>query len=282
VGERLEVVASAVAEHYLPRGADDDLPRTAAGMALALADRLDTIVGYVGIGLAPTGSEDPYALRRAATGFVAISLEAGLGVPLADAIERTWTLYRDGGVELAPLETVATEVRNILSQRAEARLREDVPRPLLQAALSGPWTDLPDLTVRARALRDAQREGSLHQLAVVHERCFNLSRGGPHGEVDESLCTHEAEIALLAAVRRAEGDVLARTEEADYAGALEALAGLSDPVETFFDRDRGVLVMVDDQAVRTNRQALLEQVASLFAPIADFSVVNPADLEPRS
>jgi len=282
-GGAVETVAGAIAEQYLPRGAGDALPTTPAGRALAIADRLDTLVGYIGIGLAPTGSEDPYALRRAANGLATISHEAEVAFPLDEAVAAAWEGYAGSGRELRPLAEVEADVRTLIASRAEALLQRDaaLPRPVLAAALSGPWTDLPDLRRRTQALGTLHERGALHQLAVVHERCHNLTRQGPYGEVDPSLLEHPAEGALYEKMAEVSSGHATALGSGDHVGALEALLPLVGVVETFFDRERGVMVMAEDAAVRSNRQALLATVAAMFAAVADFSRINPADLVAR-
>jgi glycyl-tRNA synthetase beta chain len=269
-----EKVAAAIREHYLPRYAGDDLPATPAGAALGLADRLDTLVGYLGLGLAPTGSEDPYALRRQATGFCAIAMEAGARVPLREAIAEAAAQYARAGVALARAETLIDDLVSFLAARARAQLERDGVRPMLvEAAANARWNDLADMAARAEALEEAQRSGSLHGLAVAHERCFNLSRGGPHGAVDESLLGHESEQNLFGQLQAVEEIAAERAAARDYRGALRVLVPLSEVVASFFE---GVLVMDPDESIQRNRKALLERVAAAFDTVADFSVVIPA------
>lgn len=276
-GGLLPKVATAIREHYQPRFAGDDLPRSAAGIALSVADRLDTLVGYVGIGLTPSGSEDPYALRRAATGLASIVLDASVAFPVDDAIRAAHETFARQGVELRPVDEVLEDLRGLVIARAEGLLeREGVERMFVEAARRGPWTDLPDLARRARALQRLRAEGKLHGLAVAFERAYNLSKGEPRGEVDEAALEHEAEQNLYAQLVAVEEIARERVEARDYYGALETLVALSEVVDAFFDRERGVMVMVDDERLRRNRLALLARVAHVFALVADFSVVPPA------
>lgn len=279
LGGRLEGVAQALYEHYLPRFAGDDLPSSAPGAALALADRLDTLVGYLGIGLEPSGSEDPFALRRQATGFAQISLARPRGVPLEEAVAEAHQAFLEQGAELDPLEVCTERVVGLLRTRAEALLeREGIPRLFIEAAGNGPWSDLADLAARARALTALHRSGSLHSLAVAHERAFNLSREA--GErVEEDALAHSAERDLYSELRAAEGVVRDRAADRDYVGALDALGPLVEVIEVFFDKDRGVLVMDPDEELRRNRLALLRRTADLFGEIADLSLVPPKALE---
>lgn len=279
LGGRLDGVAEAVYEHYLPRFPSDDLPSSEAGVALSLADRLDTLVGYLGIGLEPSGSEDPFALRRQATGFAQISLERGVGVPVREAVGEAHRAFAEQGVELESPQTCTGRVMGLLRARAEALLeREGTPRLFIDAAAKGPWGDLADLAARARAVWSMHRSGGLHSLAVAYERAFNLSREASAG-VDEAALEHAAEQELYSELRAAEGVVRERTAARDYMGALDSLGSLVEVIEVFFDKDRGVLVMDPDERLRRNRLALLRRTADLFGQIADLSVVPPKALE---
>jgi glycyl-tRNA synthetase beta chain len=279
LGSRPEA-AEAIREHYLPRFAGDDLPATKAGIALSLADRIDTLTGYLGVGLMPTGSEDPYALRRAATGFAVVTLTSQAAIPIDEAVSVAHDHYLRQGTELAPLEDAIRDVRGFVSGRAEGLLaQEGIDRMLVEAARTSDWTDLGDFAARARALQAAHGAGLLHPLAVAFERCHNLSKGVSGSKPDEQVFVHDAERNLYAALRRVEAPVREAAAARDYGKALEELRPLTDPVDAFFDRDRGVLVMDPDEQIRANRLALLACVASLFKQIADFSVIIPAQLE---
>lgn len=271
VGDLLPKVGDAIRDHYLPRTPDDDLPSSRAGVALGLADRIDTLVGYLGAGLGPTGSQDPYGLRREAWGVAALSIGCDAGIPLRGAIAAAHEQYVRAGIEL-PAGPSAGEVYDLIVSRAQALLeREGVPSLLVQAALRSSWSHLPDLAARARALGAMHAAGRLHPLAVSFERCHNLSRGGPYGEVDAGALTHEAEQNLfgqLVAVEEIAGE---RAAERDYAGVLGTLEPLSTVVDALFEAVR----IADDR----NRLALIERTAKVFGLVADFSVVPPKLLE---
>jgi glycyl-tRNA synthetase beta chain len=171
-------------------------------------------------------------------------------------------------------------VRNVLVARAEAVLeREGIDRMLVRSASAGTFQDLPDLAERARALGTFHASGRLHQLAVAHERAFNLSRNGPHPDVDAAALQHPAEQSLLERLAAVEDTVAAHVRTRDYRAALEGLASLADVVDVFFDRERGVLVMDPDERIRANRLSLLDRTARVFGLVADFSGVIPAELE---
>ena len=279
-GGRIQAVADAIAEHHLPRGADTALPVGDAGAALAVADRIDTLVGYLGIGLAPTGSGDPFALRRQAGGVVQILLARQGRIPIREAVDAAWELYREQGRSLGPLGQCVESVRDMLVARVEpVALARGVDPMLFQAAVGGPWTNLSDLLERAELLQRLHVDGGLHRLAVAHERAYNLSRKAQGTDIDTTALDHPAERELNSALEVAESTAHQRSQAGDHAGVLEALEPLHDALDGFLSPERGVMVMADDERVRSNRLALLARVAALFALVADFSVVIPKELE---
>lgn len=279
-GALLPKVAEAVGEQYLPRAAGDALPQTNAGIALGLTDRLDTLVGYVGTGHEPSGSEDAFGLRRQATGFAAICLAKDARIPLREGIAAAYGEYRRAGVELRPEEECTARVRDLLVSRTVIQLeREGVMRMLVQAATASAWSDLPELAARARALAAMHADGKLHRLAVAHERAFNLSRGVDAGGLDVGRLEHDAEQDLFGQLQAVEAVAHERAAVRDFEGALATIDSLGELLDTFFDREHGVLVMDPDERVRANRLALLRRTAQVFHTVADFSVVIPAELE---
>jgi glycyl-tRNA synthetase beta chain len=276
-GELLPKVADAIRDHYRPRYADDELPATPAGVALGLADRLDTITGYAGLGLTPTGSEDPFALRRQAAGFAAVSVANDARIPLDDAIAGAHEEYVRQGAEVGLLGEVARAVHGLIVNRTENLLeREGVWRMFVEAARNAAWADLPDLAARARALQRLQNENTLHPLAVAFERCHNLSKAAEPGEVDPSRFVHDAEHNLWAQLEGSEDIARDMAAARDYAGTLQALVGLSQMVAALFD---AVMVMDPDESLKRNRLALLQRTARVFGLVADFSGLTPKLLE---
>lgn len=281
-GPMVERVAAAIREHYLPRFAGDELPSAPSGVALGLADRIDTLTGYVGIGEMPTGSEDPFALRRQAGGFAAISIEREARVSLPDAIRASYEQYARQGVELGPLDEVTASLTAFITNRAEAFLeRSGIARRFVEAASGSDWKDLPDLAARARALTRLHETGRLRVLAVAHERAHNLSSGAGTGDVDPGALVHESEQNLYDQLQAVEEVAVELAGRRDYAGVLDTLVPLSLVVDVLFDRDRGVMIMDPDERLRRNRLALLDRTAKVFSLVADFTVqsMSPALLE---
>ncbi|HVE91842.1 MAG TPA: glycine--tRNA ligase subunit beta [Actinomycetota bacterium] len=281
-GDLLPAVALAVREHYLPRFAGDAVPSSPAGSLVGLLDRLDTLVGYVGIGLLPTGSADPYALRRAAAGFAAICIATGYRIPISDSVARLWEGYRAAGADLQPLDACLEGVSGLLSDRTQAILeREGVAAPFVSMARGSAWTDLPDLAARARAVAEVHASGGLKELVTAHERPHNILRkaGGVDAPLDRSMAVHPAERDLLQTIDSLAGQVTALAAERRYAEALSAAAPLAAPMDRLFDRDAGVMVNDPNEKVRHNRLALLAAAVTVLSAVADLSAVEPKELD---
>jgi glycyl-tRNA synthetase beta chain len=270
-----EEVADAVYDHYRPVGLDDPIPRNLTGCAVALADKLDSIVGCFTVGVIPTGSSDPYALRRAALGVVKIILERKLPVSLSSAI-------RAGAKALhahPPKKTVTpaqeAQILEFLLDRAKFVLREKAGYAYdeVNAVFRAGADDLVDVEKRLRALKSIRKSKNFEPLAVSFKRIRKILEKAnlpaetlQHVHVD--LFEKDAERELHAAVRKAAGKVNDDKRAGRYQEALEEIAGLRKVVDNFFE---GVMVMAEDEAVRKNRLALLAEVLREFTTIADFS-----------
>lgn len=259
-----EAVAVAIYEHYLPRFAGDELPATPAGAALSLADRVDTIVGYFLAGLEPSGSEDPYSLRRQGQGCAQIVLARGADFDLERFLDAALEGYagldglRDRGEARAALVA-------FFAARFERALRAEGHAPDGVAAVSGAFLARPaTAAARLAALESFAAEGRLEDVVTPFQRVRNLSKPELGLEVDEARFVDEAERALHAAVVDAEH----RLPALGPREALSLLASLRPVVDAFFD---AVLVMDPDEAVRANRLRLLNRARALYESFADFS-----------
>jgi glycyl-tRNA synthetase beta chain len=287
-GEPTEV-GDAVAEHYQPRGAGDALPTTAAGLAVSIADKLDTLTGIFAIGQKPSGTKDPFALRRAAIGISRMMYERRLPLDLVDLINQALhahtvfeALAPTGGKPLAPRATVAVQVHDYFLERLRNAWLEPpdggapipgiTPEACDAVIATRPRSPL-DFDARLRALLDFLALPEAASLTAANKRIANLlakSAGGDAAstQIDEQRLTPGAERALFDAVLGAEHTVPGRIATGEYAAALAQLAQLRPAVDAFFD---GVMVMDPDAALRANRVALLTRLRALFAGIADLS-----------
>ena len=261
-----EAVAQALREQYLPKGAA--LPRSDLGAYLALLDKVDALLGALAVGLVPTGSQDPYGLRRAASGIVAIILDRRMRLNvrafLADALERVYAAHP------APARAAALEgTLDLLRQRLRSALIDaGLPYDTVDAALAAGADDLADAAARARALWAFRRRPEFSRLYTAFDRAARILPPTFDGEVRRERVEGPAERRLLDALERAAPHVRAAGTAGRYDEALAELATLADPVDRFFVE---VLVMAEDEAVRANRLALLAAVVRLVRSVADLS-----------
>jgi glycyl-tRNA synthetase beta chain len=272
-GEAAEV-AEAIAEHYMPRGAADGLPQTRLGLALAIADKLDTLAGIFAIGQKPTGARDPFGLRRAAIGVLRIVLEKRLELDLAALIDAAVRAQPVAEVAANP-GPVSAEIYGYVMDRLRAHYLEDpaagVSVETFEAVLATQPASPLDFDARLKALVAFLRSPDAASLTAANKRSANIlkkSESGPLRSVDPELLRESAERALHAAVEDVRAPCEAALARRDYAAALELLATLRPRVDVFFDQ---VLVNDSDAALRGNRFALLGSLRSLFTRIADLS-----------
>ncbi|MBW4792779.1 glycine--tRNA ligase subunit beta [Pseudomonas tolaasii] len=264
-------VALALNEQYMPRGAGAELPGTLTGAAVAIADKLDTLVGIFGIGMLPTGSKDPYALRRAALGVLRILIDKKLDLDLTQAV--VFAVGQFGGkVKQAGL---AEQVLEFVFDRLRARYEDegvDVATYLSVRALQ-PGSAL-DFDQRVQAVQAFRKLPEADALAAVNKRVSNLlSKADNLGnaEVDPGLFADAKEFSLNSAIAKAENAVKPLIAERNYAEALARLASLREPVDAFFE---AVMINAEDAGVRKNRYAMLARLRGLFINIADISVLG--------
>ena len=260
-------VARAIADHYRPRFAGDELPASTVGKVVAMADKLDTICGLFAVDQGPTGSSDPFALRRAALGIIAI-LEDGLPVSLMGAIDRALDSYEAEGLSF-DRAAVRAAVIEFFVTRTRVMLRDSgCESDAIDAVLAAGVAEPAEILRRVRSLEDARYNApdTFNDLATAYARANNLRDASLGTEVDEGLI-NEVEHALFCAVVQAEGRVARALEADDYQAALSELAGLRKPVDMFFER---IMVMDEDQKLRENRLRLLNRFVGVFQGVADF------------
>jgi glycyl-tRNA synthetase beta chain len=259
-------VADAILEHYRPRFAGDDLPLTVPGLLVSAADKLDTICGIFAVGQGPTGSGDPYALRRSAIGVLAMALDGGLRIHLDEAIGAALAGYE--GVVAFDLQETGAAVKAFVVGRFEIMLRDRGHAfDTVDAVLAVASDDPADAMQRCEALTAARETEAMADVAVAFARARNLGRPELGASYDRGVMGG-AEIALADAIEGAGPRVEAAVSLGDYEGALALLAGLRAPIDVFFT---DVLVMDPDDAVRDNRLRLLNGFTALFEGVADFA-----------
>lgn len=261
-----ESTSRAIEEHYRPRYSGDDPPQTVEGTVLSLAEKADNLAGCFGAGLAPTGSEDPYALRRQAQAVMSILLEARMHLDFAAVLERAAS-----GLGFSDPQGVAEEVGDFCRQRWRSMLiSEGFDYDLVAAVLPLAVEDTYDARGRLEAMQRARSEGLLQKAYTGFERCFNLSRKAEVAGLDEAILSEEAERKLYSRLVWAQEPLRDYLDAGEHDAALGVLLEMAPDVDNFFN---DIFVMGDDERLRDNRLALLSDVAELFLEFADFSQV---------
>ncbi|SDK23480.1 glycyl-tRNA synthetase beta chain [Ferrimonas sediminum] len=266
-----EEVAVALNEQYMPRYSGDDLPHSGVAQALALADKLDTLVGIFGIGQAPKGAADPFALRRAAIGALRIIVEKGLVLDLVDLTAKAQSLFGDKLTN----NTVCEDVIEFMLGRFRAWYQDEgYPVDVIQAVLALRPTRPVDFDRRVKAVQSFRSLDAAQALAAANKRVGNIlaKSDAPLADaIDASLLQESAEKALAEAILDAQDRVLPLFAEGNYSDGLSQLASLRATIDNFFEE---VMVNADDPALKANRLAMLNQLRGLFLQVADISLLQ--------
>ncbi len=262
-------VAIAIGEQYLPRFPGDELPTSLAGKILSLADKMDTIAGCFGIGLIPTGSEDPYGLRRQAFGILHILVQGKHRLSLVGFANEA-IAHLKSRIKKDPTE-LQREVRDFLQQRLESyllseRLRYDLVGAVLARRADDPY----DVTVRVKALARFRSQSGFKLLVLAAKRLSNILRGTSPGQVHPELLKESAEKKLYDSLTKTQPQVEVKIREEQYDDVLRLLTKLHEPIHLFFEE---VLVMAPEDQIRQNRLALLHQVRMSFDQLVDFTQI---------
>ena len=265
-----EEVAVALNEQYMPRFAGDELPKSLVASAVALADKFDTLTGIFGIGQAPKGSADPFALRRAALGALRIIVEKNLPLDLEDLVKKSAALFGD---KLTNQNVVADVVDFMLGRFRAWYQDEGIAVDVIQAVLARRPTRPADFDARVRAVSHFRTLDSAEALAAANKRVSNIlaKADAAIGEINLTACVEPAEKALAEAVLALRTEVQPLIAQGDYTTVLDKLANLRAPVDSFFDN---VMVNAEDPALRQNRLAILNTLQGLFLQVADISVLQ--------
>ena len=265
-----EEVAVALNEQYMPRFAGDELPKSLVASAVALADKFDTLTGIFGIGQAPKGSADPFALRRAALGALRIIVEKNLPLDLEDLVKKSAALFGD---KLTNQNVVADVVDFMLGRFRAWYQDEGIAVDVIQAVLARRPTRPADFDARVRAVSHFRTLDSAEALAAANKRVSNILAKADDaiGEINLTACVEPAEKALAEAVLALRTEVQPLIAQGDYTAVLDKLANLRAPVDSFFDN---VMVNAEDPALRQNRLAILNTLQGLFLQVADISVLQ--------
>jgi glycyl-tRNA synthetase beta chain len=266
-GEKPEVY-EAIYEHYLPGFAGDRLPSGPIGDIVSMADKMDTIVGCFGVGLVPTGTADPFGLRRQALGIIRIILEKKYPLSLDELIEESGRQLNEKmersfrEVKKEALDFFRVRYQNFL-------LDKGYPFDGIEAVFSVSFDELLDVQGRIEALNRAREWKDFESIVIAFKRTMNILRGAPYKkEINPSLFSEPAEQNLYQSFIEAKEKIERHLDQRAYETALLEMTQMKRPIDGFFD---GVMVMVEDEAIRDNRLALLDGIGQLFLRIADFS-----------
>ena len=265
-----EEVAVALNEQYMPRFAGDELPKSLVASAVALADKFDTLTGIFGIGQAPKGSADPFALRRAALGALRIIVEKNLPLDLEDLVKKSAALFGD---KLTNQNVVADVVDFMLGRFRAWYQDEGIAVDVIQAVLARRPTRPADFDARVRAVSHFRTLDSAEALAAANKRVANILAKAEDdiGTIDVALCVEPAEQVLAQSVLSLAKEVQPLIAQGEYTAVLDKLAGLRQPVDNFFDN---VMVNAEDAKLRQNRLAILNTLQGLFLQVADISLLQ--------
>jgi glycyl-tRNA synthetase beta chain len=265
------LVAEAIFEHYLPRFAGDKLPATFPGRILGIADKMDSIAGCFALGIQPTGSQDPYALRRQAAGVSQIILDGSISLSLTALVERAYNEYESQVKLKLGLAQVKTNLSEFFQQRLKnIFIDQGFSYDTVDAVLSAGYDDFYDAYLRVQSLHDIRPEPDFADLLTAFTRAHNLSRNADSLEVTPGLFADPAENTLFECLSALEEEARIYLTGRDYRAFFAAVAVLKEPLERFFN---SVMVMVEDERLRKNRLAILKRLAVLVKRVADLSKI---------
>lgn len=267
-----EIVSLAIFEQYLPRFAGDELPSTTAGSVISIADKIDTISGLFAIGIRPTGSQDPFGLRRQALGIINIILDKKLNLSINELVETALYFY----VEINGLAFDYNKIKGEIIEFFNGRIRNmfmdmGIRYDIVEAVISTNTDDIYDMKIRANKLNEWLKKEGLSEILSAFNRVSNLAEKAISDEVQRDLLT-EDEIELYDSFNNVEEKINSSINKKEYDKALDQLVVLKEPIDNFFDK---VMVMVDDEKVRNNRLGLLKKIYDTMLQICDLSkIVN--------
>ncbi|MGI6576120.1 MAG: glycine--tRNA ligase subunit beta [bacterium] len=266
------VVAQGIYEHYLPRFAGDELPQTMVGKVASIADKLDSICGCFGVGIIPTGSQDPYALRRQAYGIVNILLHSDLNLKLSSLVEYALAIYQSKGLLSGETAVVKEQVLAFFAGRIKNALSErGFSYDSIEAVMATDYDNVSQTLNRVEAISKLRQQPEFTNILTVFTRIHNLARQTEAGsKYVAELLQEPAEQKLYTSFRQIKPKLERALQAQDYVGGIKALSELQPVLEAFFNE---VLVMAEDKKLQVNRLALLKELDQLFLTIADFSQI---------
>jgi glycyl-tRNA synthetase beta chain len=264
-------VADTIFEHYLPRFSGDILPATDPGRIVSIADKIDTIVGCFAVGIQPTGSQDPYALRRQALGVCNIALEARLEFSVTGLIDKAYSLDAEKIKAKLSREQTREEVMEFFRLRLKNIFADKgYSYDVVDAVLAAGYDELSDTLLRIDALANLRSQEIFGKLLTAYNRVANLAKNAVADKIDSQLLTEEVERSLYSEYIKAGDEMKIFLKEHQYRQFLQRFALLQQYIDNFFD---GVMVMIDDEKIKNNRLALLRNIAGLTSSVADLTKI---------
>lgn len=261
-------VSEAIFEHYLPRFAGDILPQTNSGIVLSIADKLDSIAGFFAIGIQPTGSQDPYALRRQALGIINILMDKNINVSLRSLINYTLNNYEFLNINK---EKVSDEIIEFFKDRIKNMFKDlGIRYDVVDAVLSAHIDDISDMYIRAQQLNNWLDKDELVEMLTAFNRVATLAQKSQHSKINDTLLKEVSEIELYNKFISVRTNVLEYISNKNYSKALDEFATLKQPVDNVFD---SVMIMDKDEEIKNNRLALLRQIYDTMLTICDLSKI---------
>jgi glycyl-tRNA synthetase beta chain len=265
-GEK-SIVATAIQEHYMPIRAGSPLPKSAVGALVSMSDRLDTIAGCFGIGQVPTGTTDPFGLRRLALGLIHIIEDQVFSVSLSQVCRESLHLFGDKLTEQED-SSLKNIIDFIMGRYVNDQISKGVAAETVEAVTSVGFDDIVDCNMKIEALNAVCSQDSFALLAGSFKRVMNIVKDHQEAAIDEALFEEEAEKSLFAAYGSVNEEAAPLIKTREYEKAMQSILKMKEPIDHFFD---DVMVMADDEKLKTNRLSLLNAIAALFLQIGDFS-----------
>jgi glycyl-tRNA synthetase beta chain len=267
-----EQVAQAIREQYMPNSSHGALPESTEGTIVSIADKLDTIIGSMVIGNVPTGSQDPYGLRRQAAGIIQMLLKTDWQITVEELVERTIALFEEQSLPTVEREKYAEDIRSFFYQRANQLLKEEnITYDVIDAVLAVQIGNYPYAVARAKTLEPLRQDESFKSVQEALGRVINLAKKGTDEGVDEALFENEYEKELYRMLQEKRSVYMDAAAKRQAKEALDTLASFTDSIHAFFDH---TMVMAEDEKLKTNRLSLLNQLAALILSYADVTKIQ--------
>jgi glycyl-tRNA synthetase beta chain len=255
----------------MPRNSEDDLPESDIGAALSIIEKLDTIIGFFGIGIIPTGSQDPYGLRRQAAGIVQILIDKNWGIILTDLIKPIYEEYLKNETMNKSYEELVKDINNFFSLRLKSLLQENQIRfDIIDSVLASECFNIVKIVKKAKTLQEEMNNEGFKEVLESLNRVINISKNGHAGTVNEEILT-EPELQLFNAIKEVEHVYHSYLKQDKFVDAFGVLKSLQPKISIYFDN---VMVMIDDEVIKNNRLTMLSNISRFIKMFANTSLIN--------